>query len=56
MQGCERSKGMSKSERGLRSLGQGSQKRVWNGEGRAGSSMQSSECCEKCFENDVQEA
>ena len=30
MQGCECSEGMSKSETGLRSLGQGSQKRVWN--------------------------
>ena len=42
MQGCKRSEGMSKSETGLRSLGQGSQIRVWNGQGRAGSSMQSS--------------
>ena len=43
MQGCECSKGMSKSETGLQSLGQGNQKGVWNGEGQAGSSMQSSE-------------
>ena len=35
--------GMSKSEMGLQSLGQGSRIRVWNGEGRAGSSTQSSE-------------
>ena len=42
MQGHEHSEGMSKSEMGLQSLGQGSQKRVWNGEGRAGSSMWSS--------------
>ena len=41
MQGCERSKGMSKSETGLRSLGQGSRERVWNGEGRAGSGIRS---------------
>ena len=34
--------GMSKSETGLQSLSQGSQIRVWNGEGWAGSSMQSS--------------
>ena len=34
---------MSKSETGLRSLGQGSRERVWNGEGRAGSSTWSSE-------------
>ena len=43
MQGCKRGEGMSKSEMGLQSLGQGSWIRVWNGEGRAGSSMQSSE-------------
>ena len=33
---------MSKSETGLRSLGQGSQIRAWNGEGQAGLSMWSS--------------
>ena len=43
MQGRERSKGMSKPETGLRSLGQGSQERVWNREGWAGSSTWSSE-------------
>ena len=43
MQGHERSKGMSKSETGLQSLGQGSQKRVRDGKGRAGSSTWSSE-------------
>ena len=43
MQGCEHGEGMSKSEMGLRSLGQGSQIRVWNGEGQAGLSMRSSE-------------
>ena len=43
MQGRECGEGMSKSETGLRSLSQGSQVRVWNGEGRAGSSMRSSE-------------
>ena len=43
MQGHEHGEGMSKSEMGLWSLGQGSQMRVWNGEGQAGSSMQSSE-------------
>ena len=43
MQGRECSEGMSKSEMGLWSLGQGSQIRVWNGEGRVGSSMWSSE-------------
>ena len=37
MQGRKRSKGMSKSKMGLQGLGQGSQERVWNGEGRAGS-------------------
>ena len=37
MQGHEHSKGMSKSKTGLQSLSQGSQERVWNGEGRAGS-------------------
>ena len=42
MQGQECSKGMSKSETGLRSLGQGRQKGVWNGEGQAGSSTRSS--------------
>ena len=42
MQGHKRSKGMSKSETGSRSLGQGSRERVWNGEGRAGSGMWSS--------------
>ena len=36
MQGHKRSKGMSKSETGLQSLGQGSQERVWNGEGQGG--------------------
>ena len=35
--------GMSKSETGLQSLGQGSRIRTWNGEGWAGSSMWSSE-------------
>ena len=43
MQGREHSKGMSKSKMGLRSLGQGSWQRVWNGEGRGGSGMWSSE-------------
>ena len=43
MQGRERGEGMSKSEMGLRSLSQGSRIRVWNGEGRAGSSMRSFE-------------
>ena len=43
MQGRKRGEGMSKSEVGLQNLGQGSWIRVWNGEGRAGSSMQSSE-------------
>ena len=43
MQGCERTEGMSKSETGLWCLSQGSQKRVWNGEGWAGSSTRSSE-------------
>ena len=43
MQGHERGEGMSKSDTGLRSLSQGSQMRAWNGEGRAGSSMWSSE-------------
>ena len=43
MQGHERSKGMSKSKAGLQSLGQGSQERVWHGEGRAGSGTWSSE-------------
>ena len=43
MQGCKRSKRMSKSETGLRSLGQGSQERVWNGEGQAGLGTRSSE-------------
>ena len=33
---------MSKSKTGLQSLGQGSRKRVWNREGQAGSSTQSS--------------
>ena len=42
MQGRECSEGMSKSKTGLRSLGQGSRKRVWNGEGQAGSSTRSS--------------
>ena len=36
MQGREHGEGMSKSEMGLRSLGQGSQVRAWNGEGWAG--------------------
>ena len=43
MQGRERGEGMSKSEMGLRSLGQGSRIRARNREGRAGLSMQSSE-------------
>ena len=43
MQGHKHSEGMSKSEMGLQSLGQGSWKRVWNGESRAGSSTWSSE-------------
>ena len=43
MQGCECSKGMSKSKMGLRSLGQCSRERVWNGESWAGSGTQSSE-------------
>ena len=42
MQGREHGEGMGKSETGLRSLGQGSQIRVWNGEGQAGSSTWSS--------------
>ena len=42
MQGREHSRGMSKSEMGLQSLSQGSQKRVWDGEGQAGSSTWSS--------------
>ena len=42
MQGRERSKGMSKSEMGLQSLGQGSWERVWNRQGWAGSSTRSS--------------
>ena len=42
MQGCERGEGMSKSETGLQSLGQGSQIRAWNREGWAGSGMLSS--------------
>ena len=37
MQGRERGEGKSKPETGLRSLGQGSRIRAWNGEGRAGS-------------------
>ena len=37
MQGCECSKGKSKPEIGLQSLGQGSRIRAWNGEGQAGS-------------------
>ena len=37
MQGQEHGKGKSKPETGLRSLGQGSQIRAQNGEGRAGS-------------------
>ena len=41
MQGHKRGKGMSKSETGLQSLGQGSQIRVWNREGQAGSSTRS---------------
>ena len=36
MQGRKCSKGMSKSEMGLRSLSQGSQEGVWNGEGQGG--------------------
>ena len=43
MQGCKHGKGMSKSEMGLQSLGQGSRIRAQNGEGQAGSSMRSSE-------------
>ena len=43
MQGCEYGEQMSKSETGLRNLGQGSRIRVWNGEGRAGLSTWSSE-------------
>ena len=43
MQGRECSKGMSKSETGLRSFSQGSQERAWNGEGWVGSGIQSSE-------------
>ena len=43
MQGRERSEGMSKSKTGLQSLGLGSQKRVWDREGQAGSSAWSSE-------------
>ena len=42
MQGHECSKGMSKSEMGLQSLGQGSQERVWNGEGQGGLGIRSS--------------
>ena len=42
MQGREHSKGMSKSETGLQSLGQGSREGVWNGEGWAGSGTRSS--------------
>ena len=42
MQGRKRSKGMSKSEMGLRSLGQGSRERAWNGEGWPGLAIQSS--------------
>ena len=36
MQGREHGKGKSMPEMGLQSLGQGSQIRAWNGEGRAG--------------------
>ena len=43
MQGHECGEGMSKSETGLQSLSQGSRIRVWNREGRAKSSMWSSE-------------
>ena len=43
MQGRKPSEGMSKSEMGLQNLGQGSQIRAQNGEGRAGSGMWSSE-------------
>ena len=42
MQGRECSKGMSKSEMGLQSLGQDSPKRVWTREGRVGLSTWSS--------------
>ena len=42
MQGRKCSKGMSKSETGLQSLGQGSRERVWSGECQAGSGTQSS--------------
>ena len=42
MQGRECGEGMNKSEMGLRSLGQGSQISVWNGEGQAGLSTWSS--------------
>ena len=48
MQGCKHSEGMSKSETGLWSLGQGSWERVWNGEGWAGSGTQSSNVRELC--------
>ena len=43
MQGREHGEGMSKSETGLQSLSQGSWIRARNGEGQAGSRMQSSE-------------
>ena len=43
MQGRERGEGMSKSEMGLETLGQGSRIRARNREGWAGSSMRSSE-------------
>ena len=43
MQGCEYSGGIGKSETGLQSLSQSSQKRVWDRESRAGLSIQSSE-------------
>ena len=36
MQGREHGEGKSKPETGLRSLGQGSRIRAWNGEGQAG--------------------
>ena len=36
MQGCERGEGKSMPEMRLRSLGQGSRIRAWNGEGWAG--------------------
>ena len=43
MQGHEAGEGISKSDTGLQSLGQGGRIRAWNGEGRAGLGMWSSE-------------